>query len=463
MSRSTPRKSRHRQRASTSGPRQVAASDYESDTAQYMENRETSAAAPPNPQPARDNTELSLRVLRRYQPGIRSILAIAANAVAYNFLEATQGWEKHGAEGTMFVCEQEPLVSSEVAPLVVPRVCVFVLNRRSMENLEIDLLRVTDCEVVGELIVFRLENDAGGVSSNNNQGEDGAGAAKKIVGLWIHADETNTREVHASLILGAWQQGRQALGAYIHAMAAGAPGNGAFDSDVQAPAAPESSSIAGKQLSVRELFGNMPSSADGNDAITAALQNQLSLVSSFEGWLTRNREADGDRNIINRVQRRLSSYRRWLGAVQSPENSSDDLEPWVMDVQVTSGDDGEHVVVVRGPGSSEPIQIVTKEDTELKYLLNDNYLGYMTKICHAFSKAEDTLRELFRITSELNEETSHLSQPADATVKTYIRSLQEYNDMKDIGQQLIGLVAENRGVPVRSLYEAGEFGVTFPR
>lgn len=255
MSRSTPRKSRHRQRASTSGPRQVAASDYESDTAQYMENRETSAAPPPNPQPARDNTELSLRVLRRYQPGIRSILAIAANAVAYNFLEATQGWEKHGAEGTMFVCEQEPLVSSEVASLVVPRVCVFVLNRRSMENLEIDLLRVTDCEVVGELIVFRLENDTGGVSSNNNQGEDGAGAAKKIVGLWIHADETNTREVHASLILGAWQQGRQALGAYIQAMAAGAPGNGAFNSDMQAPAAPESSSIAGKQLSVRELFG----------------------------------------------------------------------------------------------------------------------------------------------------------------------------------------------------------------
>lgn len=115
----------------------------------------------------------------------------------------------------------------------------------------------------------------------------------------------------------------------------------------------------------------MPSSAAGDDATTAALQNQLSLVSSFEGWLTRKLEADGDPNgIINRVQRRLSSYRRWLGAVQSSENSSDDPEPWAMDVQVTSGDDGEHVVMVRGPGSSEPIQIVTKEDTELKYLLN---------------------------------------------------------------------------------------------
>jgi hypothetical protein len=41
--------------------------------------------------------------------------------------------------------------------------------------------------------------------------------------------------------------------------------------------------------------------------------------------------------------------------------------------------------------------------------------------------------------------------------------LQEYNDIKDIGQQLIGLIAENRGVPVRTLYETGEYGVGMPR
>ncbi|KAL2152268.1 hypothetical protein VTH82DRAFT_5452 [Thermothelomyces myriococcoides] len=254
MSRSTPRKSRHRHHASNSGPRQVAASDYESDAAQYMENRES---LPPssNPQPARDNTELSLRVLRRYQPSIRTILSIAANAVAYSFLESTQGWEKHGCEGTMFVCEQEPFVAHTGE--VVPRVCVFVLNRRSMENLVIDLLRVTDCEVVGELIVFRLEDDVAGTNNNNNniQGEEGAAASRKILGLWIHADETNTREVHARLILGAWQQGRQALSSYLQAMTAMAPGNGTFASDVQASVTLGDSSAAGKRLSVSELFG----------------------------------------------------------------------------------------------------------------------------------------------------------------------------------------------------------------
>jgi hypothetical protein len=40
-----------------------------------------------------------------------------------------------------------------------------------------------------------------------------------------------------------------------------------------------------------------------------------------------------------------------------------------------------------------------------------------------------------------------------------IRLLHQYNETKDIGQQLIGLVAENRGVPVGSLYEGDEFGV----
>jgi hypothetical protein len=225
----------------------VPASDYESDAAQYLENRDMEP--PTNPQPARDNTELSLRVLRRHQPSIRSIIAIAANAVAYNFLEATQGWEKHGAEGTMFICEQEPIVTH--TGQVLPRVCVFLFNRRSMENLVVDLLRVTDCEVVGELIVFRLEDDGAG---NNNQGEEGA-ASKKVLGLWIHADETNTREVHASLIVGAWQQGRQAFDAYIQAATAGALDNGALLAEPQTGASTRTDSAAGKRLSMTELFG----------------------------------------------------------------------------------------------------------------------------------------------------------------------------------------------------------------
>ena len=37
--------------------------------------------------------------------------------------------------------------------------------------------------------------------------------------------------------------------------------------------------------------------------------------------------------------------------------------------------------------------------------------------------------------------------------------LQEYNDIKDAGQQLLGLVAESRGITVAELYRDQEFGV----
>lgn len=45
------------------------------------------------------------------------------------------------------------------------------------------------------------------------------------------------------------------------------------------------------------------------------------------------------------------------------------------------------------------------------------------------------------------------------TDQKHIGLLKEYNDVRDVGQQLIGIIAENRGLPVRSLYADGSFGV----
>lgn len=43
--------------------------------------------------------------------------------------------------------------------------------------------------------------------------------------------------------------------------------------------------------------------------------------------------------------------------------------------------------------------------------------------------------------------------------KIYIETLQRYNKIKDVAQEVMGLVADNRGVSVWSLYADGEFGV----
>ncbi|KAK1981565.1 Swi5-domain-containing protein [Colletotrichum cereale] len=50
-------------------------------------------------------------------------------------------------------------------------------------------------------------------------------------------------------------------------------------------------------------------------------------------------------------------------------------------------------------------------------------------------------------------------EEASAVVARHVGLLREYNEIKDVGQQLMGMVAEKRGVTVGSLYRTGEFGV----
>ena len=47
--------------------------------------------------------------------------------------------------------------------------------------------------------------------------------------------------------------------------------------------------------------------------------------------------------------------------------------------------------------------------------------------------------------------------PAAETVKNHIKLLHDYNDIRDVGQGLVGMIADNRGVRLGELYE--EFGV----
>ncbi|KAH8595821.1 Swi5-domain-containing protein [Bisporella sp. PMI_857] len=65
--------------------------------------------------------------------------------------------------------------------------------------------------------------------------------------------------------------------------------------------------------------------------------------------------------------------------------------------------------------------------------------------------------ELAASTAKLEEITKELKAPAAETVKEHIKLLHEYNDIRDVGQGLIGMIADNRGVRIGELYE--EFGV----
>lgn len=169
MPQQTPRKPRQRQHN-----RQPSASEYESDAINHLQTH-----VPP---PSRTNTELNLSVLRRYNPLIRNILSIAANAVVYVFTPSTQAWEKSGVEGTLFVCDQ-----------VDEQYCMIVLNRRGLENLMLDLGEMEDVERTEELLILRFSEEE----------------EPKVMGIWIHEDKDDTRDTNAGLIQQCWQMARE--------------------------------------------------------------------------------------------------------------------------------------------------------------------------------------------------------------------------------------------------------------
>ncbi|KAK0720234.1 hypothetical protein B0H67DRAFT_487189 [Lasiosphaeris hirsuta] len=459
MSKATPRKSKHRNHPSHSGPRQIAASDYESDATHYMEAREPRGM--PH-LPSRSNTDLNLSVLRRHLADVRSILSIAANAVVYTFSEATQGWDKHGVEGTMFVCEQEPIVTATGQAL--PRVCVFVLNRRGLDNLVVDLVRVSDCEMADELMVFRLEDDGdsdgSGSDEGNNGGIGGNGSTEKrgVIGIWIHADEDDTRDINTTIIRGAWQQARLALHSLMETAAAEA------EQAAEQTDADDGGALADSQEDIRENaspVGKRPSAQAAQamdekpDAISQLVQSHLATISAFRQSL--DEQDFGE--LSPKIKARIDKHESWLvNAEQHRDSVLDDhvVEPWELVVQRA----GKLHVVVTGPASDDRVELEAKDEKEAEYIMGDEFLGFLSEYCQGFADMEKSMVRLMQLSVALERERAELSQPPEVTVQTHIRLLKQYNEMKDIGQQLIGLVAENKGVPIRALYEGGDYSVS---
>ena len=218
MSRQTPRKQRHHRQPSNLIP---AVSDYESDAAAAQ-----SSYAPP---PPRTNTELNLSVLQRYLPSIHSILSIAANAVVYTFDSNTESWDKSGIEGTMFVCAQMPLPED---PNQRPRACVFVLSRRSLDNVTVDLARVSHVEIMGELVILRVESDWD--------------ASERVLGVWIHNDQAETRETNGAMIQECWKVARMA-----------------GTVETRGPEVGPAIQAIGRSLTLNELFASQSGAATG--------------------------------------------------------------------------------------------------------------------------------------------------------------------------------------------------------
>ncbi|KAH8162750.1 hypothetical protein CIB48_g5497 [Xylaria polymorpha] len=213
---------------------QPATSDYESDTPQHMAPQH---AAPSAALAGRTNTELNLSVLRGYLPSITSILSIAANAVVYTFEPPSQ-WKRTNTEGTMFICSQRkaPGDAGETG-------CLFILNRKGLQNFILDLDTVGDFELAGDLLIFKLD-----YAANEVHLDSGEAVRPLVMGLWTYAEEKSDRETNATLINDMWTQALSTRDARAQA-AASDPATVAALAET-GPAA----QATGRRLSVSDLF-----------------------------------------------------------------------------------------------------------------------------------------------------------------------------------------------------------------
>lgn len=134
--------------------------------------------------PTRKNTDLNLTVLKRHHPSITTILSIASSAVIYNFSPVEHQWDKAEVDGTMFVCQRTPSPSSGR-----DRYCLVVLNKRSLENLIVDMADVRDVEITAEFLILIW-------------GEHGK---EKTQGIFIQPDTQDTKDVNCRLIKECWE------------------------------------------------------------------------------------------------------------------------------------------------------------------------------------------------------------------------------------------------------------------
>ncbi|KAI0199407.1 PH domain-like protein [Astrocystis sublimbata] len=237
---------RQRSRQIQQQHQQLPTSDYESDTPQ--QHMAPQQAAPSAALAGRTNPELNLAVLRRYMPSITSVLSIAANAVVYTFEPPSQ-WQRTTMEGTMFICSQRKTPTSATDPDSESG-CLFILNRKGLQNFVLDLDNVGDFELAGDLLIFKLDH-----ASSELHLESGETVRPKVLGLWTYAEETSDRETNATLITDMWNQALSTREARARAAASHvANADPAAAVAALADAGPAAQATTGRKLSVSDLF-----------------------------------------------------------------------------------------------------------------------------------------------------------------------------------------------------------------
>ncbi|MCJ1340770.1 hypothetical protein MMC09_006066 [Bachmanniomyces sp. S44760] len=195
-------------------------SDYDSDL-NYLSD------VPPAP-PTKTDEELNLSVLQRHDNSIISLDFIAPYAVVYVFSPDSQQWEKSGIEGTCFLCR---LSSSATRP---ERYSVVVLNRRGLDNFNVELRSSEDVEITDMYII--LQSNADGIPH--------------VYGLWIFSEPPPSSTAHFREMLAQKIQACAEISENSFLQSQNPPGNGHETEPTEGNSVPMA-----REVSLQELFG----------------------------------------------------------------------------------------------------------------------------------------------------------------------------------------------------------------
>jgi hypothetical protein len=147
-----------------------------------------------------------------------SIISISPYAIVYIHSDE-QKWVKMELEGTLFVCQLTPSALGAV------RYAAIILNRRGMQDFFFEITTPEDVEATGEYLVLQAAEPDG----------------VKIYGIWIFSEPppsstAGTREANIAIIKGCAEEAEKSRKAVEEQF-------------------PEESVPMGRQLSLRQLFG----------------------------------------------------------------------------------------------------------------------------------------------------------------------------------------------------------------
>ncbi|KAK2602126.1 hypothetical protein N8I77_008685 [Diaporthe amygdali] len=127
--------------------------------------------------------------------------------------------------------------------------------------------------------------------------------------------------------------------------------------------------------------------------------------------------------------------------------------PIIAEVHSIGGDR----ISITGPGPDDRFEVPVCSPDDASRTIT--FVAGIDAVCRTMRDMRDHCMLVIQKRKELGEAQKSLKQPAETTVNEHIKLLRQYNKIKDVGQQLIGLNADNRGVPVGSLYKDDHYGV----